>query len=446
MQILRLGRFILPAVAAVLVLWVLLEQVEVSGRYELSFPERHRAVELTDMTPAPSRGTAVAVARSVSPAAGHPPAGTEGTQDDAGENAIEGVEAPAPGLGLTSVAQLDARYYVLASNRGLMLLDRDNAVACRIHVAYPFDGYRTNHGPLDGPPAPGDPSPTGVFIDSAGDLYVADGGADRVLRGSVDPERCRVRIETAYSSSFALGPRNLFADRGRDLLVSANHDSGTVSAFRLSNRELLWTAEVPGAHGVAIQGDKVYATSLITRMVYALDLRDGKQLRARGYPGWDPMRAGYLKPTSIHPFGDRELILTDAHSGFVSFLRARKLKVSRYTGGNGPSSRWLNHPYAAVPIGGGIVVVSSLRDQILFLDPDGRRILESFSFGREHWRDESPRGRPMGEGWGAYHSVEGPGLSIRGRSYELGFGRVNPPDNGSGSAPILTIRGFDDFL
>lgn len=339
-----------------------------------------------------------------------------------------------------TIAQLSKRLFIVANYIDILLFDREKAEICVLKPNLALEADKINT--LDDlanvlkNSKQATYNPTGVYIDNAGDIYVANYKGNNILRGQVLPEKCQLKITGSYSSPKTGGPENVTVDRERDVLVSANYDSGTVTAFRLTSGEQLWSADVGQAHGVTIMDDKVYVTGLTERKVYEFALFDGKLLQSKGSLGWNPLEEQYIWPTSINPSGVNELVVSDAQSGFISYLNADTLEVIRYTGGNGPTYRWFNYPYAAVPIDDGIAVLSTNREQILFLNRAGDKVKESFYFKEDRWPKWSFTSEPFGKGWQDYQNVQGPKLQVYGQSYQLGFGHLHPDDS---VGPILRV-------
>lgn len=246
--------------------------------------------------------------------------------------------------------------------------------------------------------------PTGVAIDSEGDLFLANYEGNNILRGTIDASSGTVVFTHSYASAQSGGPENVAVDRKRDVLFSANYDAGTVTAFQISTGKQLWSASVGQAHGVAFHGDVVYATSLLSRQIVKLDFQTGKCLDQRGKIGWDPAKDEYLWPTSIQVLSNGELIVADAQTGYISILDEKSLAVKRYFGGNGPGTKLFNYPYAAIPFDGEIAVLSAKRMQMLFLNHD-LKVKEAFYLEQEHWPKNNDQ--PFGKDWDQYIDKSG---------------------------------------
>lgn len=325
-----------------------------------------------------------------------------------------------------SIAPLANEKYVLANYANLILLDRKEASLCKLSA-------QDNAGVAIQSKS-GDATlynPTGVYTGPDGRVFVANYKADNILVGRVDVANCTFVVESTFSAPETKGPENVVVDKESDLLISANYDSGTVVAFKLDSGEKVWVASVPQAHGVTVSGGKVYATGLTERKIYELDRQSGAILRSKGSIGWDPMAAQYMWPTSIYPLANGNIIVSDPQSGYVSVLDPKTLDVLHYTGGNGPAQNLLNYPYAAVPNGKELIVLSSMRGSILFLNQKNMDVAEKFSFAKEHWPGSSAVLPVFGGDWSNYEDMSGFSMKLAGRDYRLGFGNLHPLEGGA---------------
>lgn len=332
-----------------------------------------------------------------------------------------------------SVAPLADQKFVIANYVSLLLLDRKSGAMCKLAV----EGSASDEG--DSASQAVTYNPTGVFADSGGRVYVANYKANNILVGTIDSAMCKFKPQKQYRSGNTRGPENVVVDERLGLLVSANYDAGTVTAFDLASKKERWSASIPQAHGVAISDGKVFATGLTERKVYELDISSGNVLRSKGELGWNPMAGQYMWPTTIFPLGDGNLVVADPQSGFVSILDSNTLSVVRYTGGNGPAATLFNYPYTAVPAGKELIVLSSMRGEIFFLNPDDVKVMEKLSFAKEHW----PKSEPLpifGDGWAGYVDTSNVTVRAAGGAYKIGFGNLHSavdgrvfriPDSGS---------------
>ncbi|MBI2791920.1 MAG: hypothetical protein HYX61_08175 [Gammaproteobacteria bacterium] len=343
-----------------------------------------------------------------------------------------------------SIAQLDENYFIIANYLNLLLLNRYNSAVC-ILKPNGFRNFTTLNSFTElSQVLKSDKlnttaniyNPTGVFIDSEKSLYVANYKGNNILKGKIKPERCEIEFTHEYLSVNTKGPENIAVDNQLNILVSANYDASTITAHDLGNGQELWSTNVGQAHGVTIAGNKIYATGLTERKIYELNIADGKITNSIGSLGWDPMKSQYLWPTSIYSYDKNTLIISDPQSGFISFVDKKTLGTLRYTGGNGPSYRWLNYPYAALPISTDLIILSSMRGNILFLEKSGSTVKESLIFFKDDWPSEASSSEYFGEGWDGYINEVGPRIRIHNEEYKLGYGHLHPVKN---KGPILRI-------
>lgn len=330
-----------------------------------------------------------------------------------------------------SIAQLNDNYFVIANYVNLLLLNNKTNKLC-VLTPLGLANYKdvSSLSYLSKVLKSKVYIPTGVFIDQRGSLFVANYKANNILEGTVNVQKCEVHFNREFSSENTKGPENVSVDNNKSILVSANYDAGTVTAFNLKSGKELWSTPIGQAHGVTISDDKVFATGLTERKIYELNLNNGSIINSIGSAGWDPMKSQFLWPTSIYPYDKDKLIISDAQTGYISFLDKKSLQTIKYTGGNGPSYSWFNYPYAAYPTDKNIIILSSMRGNILFLDFVGNQVLKNLIFVKDTWPKVNYSKSTFGLGWDAYININGPLLTLRGQQYRLGFGHLHPVDSG----------------
>jgi len=276
-------------------------------------------------------------------------------------------------------------------------------------------------------------NPTGLFYDSSHSLlYVANYTANNILAYQVDTDKAALTLKAEIGSENTISPENVSVSPDGSFLVSANYDGNTVTAFDLTGEKAreLWSRPVPLAHGVCISGDRVYATSLRLRSLFELNRKNGHLIRRSGQMGWNPSRFDLLWPTSVQQYPPDELILSDAHTGYVYLVDRATLKVKRYFGGNGPTFRFLNMPYTAVVCGDELLIASTYQRRLLIGSRRDFRFRCSFMIQPERWQyarnmkiQEISR---LGTGWDDYQWVKGPKVNIFGNDYVMGYAHLNP--------------------
>ena len=319
-----------------------------------------------------------------------------------------------------SIAELDARHLLFANQRDLLLFDKENGEQ---KILVPDFSQLPRRKGVSVPPY----MPTGVSIDREGEIYVANGRGNNVLRGKIRGEK--ITFTHCYSSPNSIGPKNVSADKQRDILVSANYYGGTVTAFQISTGKQLWCTPVGQAHGVVIDQDFVYVTSLVTRDIQKLDLKTGEVILRRGGIGWDPMSDHYLWPTSVQNLDQDHLVVADAQTGYISKVRKEDLKVIKYFGGNGPSVDQFNYPYVAIRLSDGLYISSARRAGLLRLQLDPLRV-ETFWYDPEFYSPAHYMEPPLGEKWDGYWDVDtGHEIHFYDYTFRMGWGLIRDKQN-----------------
>lgn len=220
-------------------------------------------------------------------------------------------------------------------------------------------------------------NPTGLAVGN-GRLYIANYKGNNIVEGVLDCVKADLRVTSVISSQDSISPENVAISSNGKFLVSANYDGDGVTAFLRGPNgwSQLWFAKDIGlAHGVAIIGDKVYATGLKDRKIYRLSLSSGRVIGSRGSQGPDPLKNQYLWPTGLLNYRGT-LLLTDAHTGYVCSIRLDSLATDICFGGSKGGRSGFNMPYGLSLFNGNLLVVSTYSSRILELAPDftSRRI------------------------------------------------------------------------
>ena len=218
---------------------------------------------------------------------------------------------------------------------------------------------------------PGSWVPTGLAF-SKGRLYVANYTGNNVIEGAVDCASGSMRVTAIVASADLISPENVAVNERGNVLVSANYDGNNVAAFSRgpTGWKPLWTAKNIGlAHGVAIIGKHVYATSLNDKKIFRLDLESGRQLSSRGSRGPDPSKNQYLWPTGLLNYKGR-LVLTDAHTGYVCSIKPDSLETDICFGGYRGGQSGLNMPYGLSMLNNNLLIIATFSSRILEVVPD----------------------------------------------------------------------------
>lgn len=219
-------------------------------------------------------------------------------------------------------------------------------------------------------------NPTGVFFDKNSNiLHVANYNGHNILQLRIDEENNSLKLIKEINNLFFKSPENIAAFNGK--IAVADYDANKVFLFG-NDGDLIWNTEIKQAHGIAIDENYVYATSLIDRTILKLDNKTGNIINKIGSVGWDKNQ--YLWPTSLS-ISDKYLLVTDAHSGKISILNKDLQFIASY-GGNGPGIDLFNFPYTSIFYKNQILVLDSFKSRLVKLDMKGK-LKEQLNFGNK---------------------------------------------------------------
>jgi DNA-binding beta-propeller fold protein YncE len=277
--------------------------------------------------------------------------------------------------------------------------------------------------------------PTGVFFSSKHNaLFVANYQGNNILVFDVDSKAKKLSLRSEIKTNNTIGPENVFVSPDGQYLASANYDGSTVTCFSFSSGEWreIWATKIANAHGVAIVDNFVYATALGEAALVELDLQKGSIIRRTGQLGWNPLKAGFLWPTAVYPLSDKQLIVSDAQTGFISILDRRNLKVVKYFGGNGSTYKYFNMPYATIVHKNILIVASTYQNRIAFIDLGGSNKVENYIFNNTDWNYLFKNTKIVdsikmfGIGWKEYVWKDGPKVELFNQNYLLGYSSLMP--------------------
>ncbi|MHC9541194.1 MAG: beta-propeller fold lactonase family protein [Vulcanimicrobiota bacterium] len=276
-------------------------------------------------------------------------------------------------------------------------------------------------------------NPTGLFYDNSHRLlYVANYTANNILAFEVNIEARSLVLKSEIGTARTVSPENVSLSPDGSFLACANYDGSSVTAFDLTGKiaQELWSTPIKLAHGVCISGEYVYATGLHSRALFELNRKNGHIQRQAGQMGWNPSKLDLLWPTSVQEFSPDELIMSDAHTGYIYLVDRATLKVKRYFGGNGPTFHHLNMPYAAFVNGDVIGIVSTYQRRVLLGNKNEFKFLHSYSSQPDCWEYArsltSIEKQRLGIGWDNYYWQKGPRVNLLGNDYILGYAHLHP--------------------
>jgi DNA-binding beta-propeller fold protein YncE len=258
---------------------------------------------------------------------------------------------------LASVAPVDNRYLAVADYAHLYCFDASNASIQSVGRPQNLQGVW---------------QPTGVAYNATlGRAYVANYAGNNIVELQLDCSTASAVVSNTISSASTVSPENVALTDDGSMLASANYDGSTVTVFKNVNGvwNPAWTASVGNAHGVAIIGNTLYATSLHDRTITAFDLKSGSPLKTVGSLGADGTKNQYMWPTGLANFNGT-LLVTDAHTGYVCALDATTLATETCFGGLGGGIKLFNMPYGVAVRGNQVLVADAFSSQLLNISFD----------------------------------------------------------------------------
>ena len=314
-------------------------------------------------------------------------------------------------LGLpVSISALDENQYFIADYANLFLLDArtGNLNLIKPEINQPY-------------------YPTGVFYyKPKGMLYVANYLANNILIFEFSPDQKTIKLKQTISSPNTVSPENVYVSDDGQYLAVACYDGNSVTLFDIKDSpKELWHTKISLAHGVSILNNKIYATSLSGKRIYELDILTGDTLRKVGQQGWNAMNQEFLWPTQIYPFDKNTLIISDAHTGYISLFDINSFKIKSYFGGNGPTFHNLNMPYSAIFDGSNFIIVSTFQQRLIFGDKNFK-FTKTIATGAD-WdyakKEKMNTQSYVPPEWNnQYVKVKGQELVVNDKSYLLGYG------------------------
>ena len=164
------------------------------------------------------------------------------------------------------------------------------------------------------------------------------------------------------------------------ILAAAQYDGDSVAV--LEERGNAWRLRcatvVPQAHGVAIVGKYIFATSLATRQLLKINSETCMIDARTGELGWDAAAGQFMWPTTVQSLSNGEIGVSDAHTGHISTIDPVSLTVHSWFGRNGPGFGAFNMPYGFTENAGHLIVASTIGNRLIELTMAGR-VVHSYS-------------------------------------------------------------------
>ncbi|MDK2744688.1 MAG: hypothetical protein H8K03_16765 [Nitrospira sp.] len=290
---------------------------------------------------------------------------------------LDGKNVPAVSPFISAVA-INRRYAAVADYTHLYCLELNS-------------GSLKLVAPILGSKGPSIWLPTGLAYDDAHQRFiVANNLGNQVYEGVLDCDETTFSIRATIASQDTITPEGVALSDGGDVLVVASYDGHNIAAFRRTGDgdwKPLWSFALRNAHGVAILGDQVFASSLERREIVRIDLMSGALNKRIGSQGWNPWDHRMLWPTSL-VVHHGNLFRSDAHTGFVCSLDPQSLDTQRCFGGNGPLREHLNMPYGIASLGENLIITSTFQSRVLVVRLDtagGATILTDYVTRTDGW-------------------------------------------------------------
>ena len=291
--------------------------------------------------------------------------------------------------------------------------------------------------------------PTGLFYDpDANRLFVANYLKNNVMIFELLGGRTLRLIETLHHESL-ISPESLWLDQASRILVSANFDGHSVSAFLLEPHvpaKFLWRSPLRLAHGITVDQGRVYATGLEDRVLVELDLSTGRPLRRMGALGWRVQAGQFLWPTSLYPDKRGNIVISDADTGLISLLDVRTLTIKQAVGGNGPGKAFLNQPYFTAIVKDNFLTISTKQQRFIYGQYPDFRPTKAFVRSGEFWGHFSPTqpDAALGfTGWDEYWWNSGPHVDLLNCGYLIYRDMLKPDRSSRWLNRIREARGAE---
>jgi hypothetical protein len=275
--------------------------------------------------------------------------------------------------------------------------------------------------------------PTGLFYDPHRNyLFVANYLRNNVMVFRVLYKERQLQLVHLLKHASLVSPESLWLDQASGVLVTANFDGHSVSAFQMNadlSFRFLWKTPLRFAHGLAVAEGKVFATGLQERVLVELDLKTGQRMRKTGRLGWHTQEGQFLWPTSVYPDGAGNLIVSDAETGFISVIDIATLSVRRVVGGNGPGRAFFNQPYSTAVINDRFLTISTKQQRFVYGEYPALRPTKAFTRSEDFWKYFSPTDpefRLGHGGWNDYWWIGGPRVRLMACEYRIYSNTLRP--------------------
>ena len=276
-------------------------------------------------------------------------------------------------------------------------------------------------------------SPASFAVDAPNDrVFIANYRGNNILIGRLDKARASLRIIGEIGDVNTISSEAV-AFNG-SLVATANYDGNNVQVFAPDGNKWSTRCNLPikQAHGITFLGRYVYATSLTDRQIVKIDPDSCTEVGRAGSAGWG--LGQYLWPTSVAPWDDKSIAITDAHTGLISIADAKTLSVNRQLGGNGPGLDGLNMPYGLFVESDNMLVTNTFRGQIAAFNKASGAVTEVWS-DRPAWQGMAYNARYSlaAENRQDFYTRRDVSVTINGQCYHPAYGRLTKCDDATQS-------------
>ena len=337
--------------------------------------------------------------------------------------------------GWVSITPYKNGAYFLCGNNAIYLFHPDTNELKLL----PYHGNPSDHGY----------TPTALhYSPTHNTLYVANYPGNNLLALGIDASPTTHRpaalhlIHTIDHPSL-ISPEGITVSKDGQYLASANCDGDSVTVFQYRHHrfEYMWHRPIQEAHGVAMYRNHVFVTGLTDHQLFDFELTTGKLLKTAGKFSNRVKQNGLLWPTHLQVTDQNELLLTDAHTGAISFFNLPDLTLKRFIGHNGASYQNLNLPYASLVDHNRFIVLSTFQDRILVgqrmpmhFDKSIVRTPDAWAYAKNVPDSRLPQITP--KGYRNYTRVGGSPLAFLNQPWQMGYGFIHPKGNGCNRWPM----------
>lgn len=205
-------------------------------------------------------------------------------------------------------------------------------------------------------------------------LFIANNTGHNLLE--LDASQEPFRLIREYNHPFLILPEGIAVSDDGKVVAATDYASGKLLVFSRTG-DLLWTASHDLCHGIAIENNQIFISSLAYTMIIKYDF-NGNLLAYTGHQGWGPNE--YLWPTGLCSDGNL-LFVSDPHTGKISILDYNLNWISSF-GNNGPGLKLCNMPYGLTSYNDNLILTDTYKQRLVIYDKKGN-FLTSYGINSE---------------------------------------------------------------